>query len=205
MTTGRTSGNARGRRSLLALAALFVVPLAAAFWLYYGAPGLRPRGAANRGELIHPAVPLRELAFASPDGRAIDGDLLRGRWTLLYIGPQDCDPRCRDVLYLTRQTRLALNKDSDRVRRLFLATGPCCPDPALLAEHPDLVVATPTPAQLETLAVLFPPLDAAPLTAAGRIYIIDPLGNLMMSYAADAPDDALLDDLKRLLRLSHIG
>ena len=50
--------------------------------------------------------------------------------------------------------------DSDRVRRLFLATGPCCPDPALLAEHPDLVVATPTPAQLETLAVLFPPLDA---------------------------------------------
>ena len=137
MTTGRTSGNARGRRSLLALATLFVVPLAAAFWLYYGAPGLRPRGAANRGELIHPAVPLRELAFASPDGRAIDGDLLRGRWTLLYIGPQDCDPRCRDVLYLTRQTRLALNKDSDRVRRLFLATGPCCPDPALLAEHPD--------------------------------------------------------------------
>ena len=205
MNIDRAPGTARGRRGLLALAALFIVPVAAAFWLYYGAPGWRPQGVANRGELIDPAVPLPVLTFASPDGRPIAGDLLRGRWTLLYIGPTSCDARCRDVLYLTRQTRLALNKDSDRVRRLFLATGPCCPDGALHAEHSDLLVAAPTPAQLEALTGLFPARGAAPPTSAGRIYIVDPLGNLLMSYAADAPDEALLDDLKRLLRLSHIG
>jgi hypothetical protein len=44
-----------------------------------------------------------------------------------------------------------------------------------------------------------------PITEAGRIYLVDPLGNLMMSYPAAAPDQALLTDLKRLLRLSHIG
>jgi hypothetical protein len=44
-----------------------------------------------------------------------------------------------------------------------------------------------------------------PLAAAGRIYLVDPLGNLLMSYAPDAPDKALLTDVKKLLRLSHIG
>jgi hypothetical protein len=40
---------------------------------------------------------------------------------------------------------------------------------------------------------------------AGRIYLIDPLGNLMMSYAPDAPSMGLLEDIKKLLKLSHIG
>jgi hypothetical protein len=44
-----------------------------------------------------------------------------------------------------------------------------------------------------------------PLADAGRIFIVDPLGNLLMSYAATAPDKALLTDMKKLLRLSHIG
>ena len=91
------------------------------------------------------------------------------------------------------------------MRRVFLAAGPCCTDAGLLAEHPDLIVAAPTQGQLDTLTRLIPAPDAAPLADTGRIYIVDPLGNLMMSYAADAPDKALLDDLKRLLRLSHIG
>ena len=204
MTADRAPDTARGRRSLLALAALFLVPVAAAFWLYYGTAGWRPRGAANRGELIDPAVPLPAFTFVTADGNGITEDLFRAKWTLLFIGSGACDARCRDALYLTRQTRLALNKDADRVRRLFLAAGPCCTDAGLLAEHPDLIVAAPTQAQLDTLTRLIRP-DAAPLADTGRIYIVDPLGNLMMSYAADAPDKALLDDLKRLLRLSHIG
>ena len=68
------------------LAAIFFVPVLAAFWLYYGTPGWRPRGAANQGELIDPAVPLPAIEFAAPDGSRIAGDLLRDRWTLLFIG-----------------------------------------------------------------------------------------------------------------------
>ena len=51
----------------------------------------------------------------------------------------------------------------------------------------------------------FPSYDGVPVSAAGRIYLIDPLGNLLMSYPASAPDKALLTDVKKLLRLSHIG
>ena len=46
---------------------------------------------------------------------------------------------------------------------------------------------------------------ASTALAAGRLYLVDPLGNLMMSYERGAPVKGLLDDLKKLLNLSHIG
>ena len=50
-----------------------------------------------------------------------------------------------------------------------------------------------------------PAYDGVAPTVAGRLYPIDPLGNLVLSYSAAAPDKALLADVKKLLRLSHIG
>ena len=195
----------RGRRQLLALAALFFVPLAVAFWMYYGPTGWRPAGDASKGDLIDPARPLPEVALPTMDGGTTAPAFLRGKWTMLYVGDGLCDERCRKALYLTRQSRIALNKDMDRVQRMFLVTDRCCDRAFLAAEHPDLVVARVEDAASAALLGPFPVYGGVPLAAAGRIYLVDPLGNLLMSYAATAPDKALLTDLKKLLRLSHIG
>ncbi len=195
----------RGRRQLLALAALFFVPLAVAFWMYYGPTGWRPAGDASKGDLIDPARPLPEIALATMDGGTTAPAFLRGKWTMLYVGDGLCDERCRKALYLTRQSRIALNKDMDRVQRVFLVTDRCCDRAFLAAEHPDLVVARVEDAASAALLGPFPVYGGVPLAAAGRIYLVDPLGNLLMSYSATAPDKALLTDLKKLLRLSHIG
>ncbi len=37
------------------------------------------------------------------------------------------------------------------------------------------------------------------------LYIVDPLGNLVMRYDTRDTPKGLLDDLKKLLKLSHIG
>lgn len=195
----------RGRRQLLALAALFFVPLAVAFWMYYGPAGWRPAGDASKGDLIDPARPLASLALPTMDGAATDAGFLRGKWTMLYVGDGLCDDRCRQALYLMRQSRIALNKDMDRVQRVFLVTGRCCDRGFLAGEHPDLLVARVEDAASAALLEPFPSYDGVPVAAAGRIYLVDPLGNLLMSYAPAAPDKALLSDLKKLLRLSHIG
>jgi len=195
----------RGRRQLLALAALFFVPLAVAFWMYYGPTGWRPAGDASKGDLIDPARPLPEIALPTMDGGTTAPAFLRGKWTMLYVGDGLCDERCRKALYLTRQSRIALNKDMDRVQRVFLVTDRCCDRAFLAAEHPDLVVARVEDAASAALLGPFPVYGGVPLAAAGRIYLVDPLGNLLMSYAPDAPDKALLTDVKKLLRLSHIG
>jgi cytochrome oxidase Cu insertion factor (SCO1/SenC/PrrC family) len=193
----------RGRGQLWGLIALFFVPLLIAFALYYGAGGWRPAGNTNKGELIHPPRPLPEFALSALDGSALSEQTLRGKWTLVYIGDGGCDSRCREALVLTRQTRLALNDDLPRVQRLFLATGDCCDLDYLSTQHPDLMAAAVGEAGGSDLLQVFPEGTAA--ATAGRIYIVDPLGNLMMSYAPEAPREALLDDLEKLLKLSHIG
>ncbi len=196
----------RGRRQLLFLASLFFVPLLLAFWLYYGGLGWRPVGGTNKGDLINPAVPLPRVVLVQPDGTRTPPDFLQGKWTIAYLGDGACDERCHKALYLARQTWIALNKDMDRVQRVFLATGPRVDTQFLATEHVDLRVAIlgDDPASNSLLAK-FPVLDGVAPTAAGRLYLIDPLGNLVLSYSAAAPDKALLTDVKKLLRLSHIG
>ncbi len=110
---------------------------------------------------------------------------------------------CRRHLYDTRQVRLALDRNMARVQRVFIAGDGCCDSKFLHDEHPDLITV-----RLDTAE------RSAARTAAGRrrrapnaqrIYLIDPLGNLMMWYAADANPKGMLEDLQRLLRLSSIG
>lgn len=194
----------RGRRQLLALAAMFFVPLAVAFWLYYGPNHWRPAGGTNQGEIIDPARPLPAVSLQKSDGTPTSDQFLRGKWTMVYVGDGACGPECRKALYLTRQTRLALNKDMDRVQRVFLVTARCCDTRFLAAEHPDLLVARMEGPAAAALIAAFPAYADAP-GAAGRVYLVDPLGNLMMSYPRGGPDKALLADIKKLLRLSHIG
>jgi hypothetical protein len=175
------------RKQIWLLVALFFAPLALAFLLYYGG-GWRPPGSTNKGELISPPRPL-------PNGSA-----WHGKWTLVYVGDGRCDERCRAALLLTRQTRLALNADMTRVQRIFLATGNCCDQTYFATEHPDLRVEQVDNAAGAALLGVFPDV------ASGSIYIVDPLGNLMMRHAPSAGlSKDLLEDLRKLLQLSHIG
>lgn len=201
-----TAHDRRQRRILIGVALMFFAPLALSFYLYYGKywhPGSR----VNAGELVDPARPLPALALplAAPSlGSAAQTNpqFLRHKWTLLYVQHGRCDDECLRHLYDTRQVRLALDRDMDRVQRVFIADGDCCDLKALLAQHPDLIAIRATPAD-EALLALLPQRSAA--INSHRVYVIDPLGNLMMFYAADARPKGMLEDMKRLLRLSSIG
>lgn len=194
----------RNRGPLLVLTALFFLPLAVAFVLYYGL-GWRPDGEAQNGDLIDPARPLREVSLARADGQLTGPGFLRGKWSLVYVGDGACDARCRQALIDTRQIRLALDQKAARVQRIFLFNGQCCEAGLIEREHPDLQAARIDNAPGGELLRPFPSYDNVPVATAGRIYVVDPLGNLMMSYAPDAERKGILKDLQRLLKLSHIG
>jgi hypothetical protein len=199
----------RGQRlKLIGLALLFFGPLGLAFYLYYGPIGWRPPGHVNHGDLIDPPRPLPELRLPIESAAATKSltapDFLKHKWTLLYLGPGDCPERCRAELFKTRQVRISLNRDMDRVRRIFIAQGACCDFAYLGAEQRDLLVLSATEDAAPLLRLL-PAADAASGFAPDRVYLVDPLGNLMMSYKPDAPPRGMLEDLKRLLGLSHVG
>jgi hypothetical protein len=129
--------------------------------------------------------------------------LLKGKWTLLYLGAGACPVGCRTDLYNTRQVRAALGAERTRVQRVFLAEGACCDLEWLHTQQPDLITVQASAAAAPLTAIL-EHAGRSP-GATDRVYLIDPLGNLMMSYAADARPKGMLEDLKKLLRLSHVG
>ena len=203
-TTTPEDLRARNLRMLAALAGLFVLPLLLAFYMYY-ATDWRPVKRVNHGTLITPARPLPavhlpQINISDSDPLSPAPQQLRTRWSIVYIGAGNCDEPCRQALYVMRQTRLSLNNDMSRVGRVFLTTGNCCAREFLAHEHPGLVVLNAINEDGARLLREFP--------AEGRpysVFIVDPLGNLMMSYDARQNPKGLLEDLQKLLRLSHIG
>ncbi|MBK6597147.1 MAG: hypothetical protein IPG25_04175 [Proteobacteria bacterium] len=190
----------RGRRTLLVLAAIFFVPLAISFALYYGS-AWRPAERTNKGELLSPVVSLPTVALRANDGSSISSDtLLAGKWSVVYIGDGACDTDCRSALVMLRQTRLTLANEMSRVQRLFLATSDCCANDYLAAEHAGLVTVDAQQAEGQILLQAFPAESRA-----HALYIVDPLGNLMMRHDARENPKDLQADLKKLLKLSHVG
>jgi cytochrome oxidase Cu insertion factor (SCO1/SenC/PrrC family) len=188
----------RNFRTVFALAGLFLLPLVLSFWLYYGLHW-RPRGTANHGELI---APVRALPDATvPDTAGLPtAHIFADKWTLVYVGNGSCDADCRTTLVFMRQTRLSLNNEMTRVQRVFLATADCCDRAYLTTQHPGLRAFDASQPAAQALLAQFPQAQRAQ-----SLFVVDPLGNLMMRYDARLPPQGLLEDLKRLLQLSHIG
>lgn len=183
------------RRPLLWMLVIFAAPLAGAFWLYYGS-GWRPAGSTRHGELIEPVRTLPALALPGAPANA-----LAGKWTLLVVGLGEagCDAGCRTTLVYARQTWLSLGRLNARVQRLLLAGPGCCDEDYLRNEHQGLAVARGDSTGGGAL------LAAIPEPRAGYVFVVDPLGNLVMRYDVRQDPKGLREDLKKLLELSHIG
>lgn len=211
----------RNLRTLALLAGLFLLPLVLAFFTYYGTDW-RPAGRVNHGQLFTPARPLPAIALprialdapgagetpgasqapaaSEAPGARKTQPALRGTWSLVYAGDGGCDSACREALYVMRQTRLALGSNMTRLAPVFLVTGGCCARDLLAQQHAGLIV-------LDASAPAAEPLlrELSDREHAHTLYIVDPLGNLVMSYDARTDPHGLLEDLQKLLRLSHIG
>ncbi len=199
--TDHPTSNRRSRWLVTGLALLFLGPLAIA-WTMYLTGRLEVSATTNEGTLVSPPRPLPTGAHELASGEHTADDFPAGAWTLFVVADADCDDPCRQQLYLTRQTRTALGKDQDRVRRVLVVGGTAPDADWLAAEHPQLLV---VPASGNSGAALATALGQGGPAAPGTVYLADPLGNLMMRYEPGGHDRRILEDLKRLLKLSRIG
>ena len=187
-------GGRSGRLQLLLIAAVFIGPLLVAAWLYFQGDDMQPAGRTNHGALLEPIVNLDETLPDSPLHAHNEQT-----WLILYSQQGACEESCRAALYTTRQARLMLGRERDRLQRVLLhGDGP--PDTVFLqAEHDDLVAITDS-----GLGTLLNNKRPAGLPADGY-YLVDPLGNLVMYFRPDLDPADMVDDIKRLLKLSRIG
>jgi len=194
----------RNRIKLLAILALFLLPPVSAWvvWKNYQETGAQ--STTNAGTLVAPARPLAVAGLRQADGSPMGQADFRGRWTYVMFAPRECDERCIQQLYLTRQIRLAMNKDTPRVQRLLVLGEDPTPEFArqLSDEHADLrwVVRE---AAAGTLLDSFRGDDFD--TTGEQYFLVDPLGNLMMHYDLDVPTKGMMKDLQKLLKISQVG
>jgi len=189
----------KGRRTLIGLFALFFAPLLFAMAWYAFAPGYTPPSTPE-GTLLDPVKPLESFRLASDGGEPLTLEGLRGQWSLVQFVPERCNEACRERLYQTRQVRDALGEDRSRVRRIAVAeAGRSTPGLAdLLEEHPRLMVLRGD--GRGDFGRQFPH-DRGD----GAVFVVDPLGNLMMRFEPGLPPTDMLKDMEKLLKLSRIG
>ncbi|MBX2879791.1 MAG: hypothetical protein KTR32_07660 [Granulosicoccus sp.] len=193
------------RIKLILIFAIFAVPLLfASLYLHLVRNSGGSLGDTSRGQLIAPAVPLTEFDLQQSEGE-FNLESVRGSWTLLYMPVGDCLEACRLNLYHMRQVRLALNHRMDRVQRAVLLESAAQLDESLRSEHPGLLIATGSEKQQGLLRDQVRMAEAAMDPLPDAIYLVDPLGNLMLRFPPDLPPKSMLKDLKHLLKVSRIG
>jgi cytochrome oxidase Cu insertion factor (SCO1/SenC/PrrC family) len=182
------------RGKFLSLLGVFLVPVVAAYLAYFG---WRPVGHSNYGELLK-VTPLQHAAGTALDGTPFNLEALRGKWVMVYVGAAHCDASCARQLYLMRQIRITQGKEQSRIERLWVLADTGVPDAALLQAHPGLRVWRPADS---AFVAQFP----ASRNPAEHVYLLDPLGNLMLRFPADPDAKRMMKDLKLLLKASQIG
>lgn len=183
-----------GRLQLLLVALIFILPLAAASWMYYSGSAPRPQATTNHGVLLTPIQNVNELLGETGFTRAI-----ADHWALVYVYTAPCADACRDALYKLRQSRLMLGNDMNRVVRVMLH-GSEAPDTLLLTEEHAGLIALQESAADRLLDQAYPVADDF-----GGYYLIDPLGNLVLYFPTEITPRNLVDDIEHLLKLSSIG
>jgi len=182
------------RSKFLFVFSVFAVPVVAAYLAYFG---WRPAGHTNYGDLLK-VTPLQQTAGATHDGTPFNLQALHGKWVMVHVGPASCDAACARQLYLMRQIRITQGKEQSRIERLWVLTDAGTVAPALLQDHPGLHVWRPAEA---AFVEQFPAVQSR----AAHIYLVDPLGNLMLRFPAAPDAKRIMKDLKLLLKASQIG
>ncbi len=173
-----------GRRKLVLLGALFSLPVVAG-WIAY-LTGWVPGTTSNYGTLLAPRP--------SPDAAIAE---LRGKWVLVQLDRGACDAHCERKLYVMRQVRRAQGKSMGRVERLWLVTDGAALRAELLAAIEGTRVVRAGPGAAAGFAAERDPAD--------HIYLVDPMGNLMMRFPRDPDPGRMVKDLERLLKYSGFG
>jgi hypothetical protein len=207
-TQANNARQQRGRWKLLAVLAVCAAPLIFSYLTYYV---IKPQGRTNFGTLIDPrAHPIPALGATTLDARPASLDAFKGKWIMLKTGPAACDKNCMEQMFAIRQLRSMTGKEMERIERVWLITDTQPLETMLIRE-------------LDGMHMLRAPAGAVakwlPVEPGGKlddsIFLIDPLGNLMMRFppvpatATEAEKvqhyARIKKDIAKLLKASAIG
>lgn len=188
------------RLTFLLILGIFVLPLGLAWLMHEGVVGFGGDSTTNQGTLLDPAVPI-DWSKVKVAGSAAATGGLEGNWVVLHQLPEDCSIPCLDRVTELRQVHRASGRHQDRISlALLLAKEPTFRDTETLANIYPLfnLLWQPGAEFLDSLA------SAQSNDGEVDFYLVDPRGNIMMTYNATDSAAKLSKDLKQLLTWSEL-
>jgi len=196
--TGQLAARKRGNWILFIVIAICAAPMIFSYLTYYV---IKPQGRTNYGDVLDPrAYPMPELSLRTLDGKPVTLDAYKGKWIMLQVDRSDCAKPCTDKLYYMRQLRLTQGKEKDRVERVWLIQDDAPLQTVLMREYDGTHMLRTDPEKLSAWL----PVDKG-TTVTEHLYLIDPLGNLMMRFPKNPDANRIKKDLGKLLKASRIG
>lgn len=193
------------RIMLVIIAAMFLLPLILAWLMYTGTVEFSPESTKNRGTLVKPPVPLnwQQASLQSTNGSPTTAsERFLTHWVVLYPVPARCEEDCQSQLTSLRQVHVASGRHSSRIRLAVLVGDELSADTeqTINGIYDQFILVT------DSTGDLFETTQAVTVSTPQQTgtYLVDPLGNIMMVYAADADPNDLKQDLKRLLTWSKL-
>lgn len=192
----------RGRLQMLFLLLICASPVLLSYFTFYV---IKPTGGTtNYGALVDPQRPMPAVQVVNEGRETVPLASLRGKWLLVAVGPASCDEACAKRLFTIRQIRAGQGEDRARIVPVWLITSDGPVDDRLAAAYNEPYAGVRF-LRIDAAAARqwLPAQDGA--SAEETLYLVDPLGNLMMRYPADPDPKKVSSDLRKLLKFSRIG
>ena len=160
---------------------------------------LKPSG-KSYGNLIQPPKSLQIPMLKDAQGKAFKPKQWKKIWSIVTIDNTGCAAQCAERVHMLKQVHTSMNKEIDRVQRVLLIPADIKIEAfdTLQKKYPDLIILIGSDVETTKFAAEFD-------TNKGSIFLVDPLGNLMMSYSGKFDPKGLRSDLARLLKNSWAG
>ncbi len=192
----------KGRLFLIAMVVFFAAPLFLVMAMYRF--DWHPTG-KSYGDLIEPVVPIK-LTEVFQDVKTTDTTVLskvlwHDKWSAVILADK-CETVCKTRLHDARQIHASLEKDMNRLQRILITNQQDLG--GLQEQYPDLIILNQPSADVAALAKQFD-LNGVSSYASERVFMVDPLGNLMLSYSNEVKPVEMRKDWVRLLKYSWAG
>ncbi len=180
----------------------FIAPVALAYIMFFF---VDVKSFVNHGEILNPIVNISRFELTNESGEIIPENELTFKWRLISFVAKDCDQQCETRLFDTRQIHTSLGKDQHRLSRMFVHLEPAGDSLAKLIAETHLDVIHVNGNVDIIIKALGDNIRENVSITNNEIYIMDPMGNVMMRFTQDQPNKDFLHDLKKLLKASQIG
>ncbi|MFT5811909.1 MAG: hypothetical protein ACI9KM_002682 [Rubritalea sp.] len=193
------------RVKLLAFIGVFLTPFIAGWMALYVFDIRPPSG--NYGTLVQPVKTLNWPVLESTKGDRYENGLGR-QWSFVMISDGVCAELCQSNLYYMRQVRTLLGRNTQRISNVFISTKPLDEGlKAFFVDYPDFIIIDGIVDEVVEAALFeqFQIEGEAAVGASPKLYLVDPDQNYMMHYPAENDQHKILEDVRKLIKLSQIG